>query len=123
MVNKMNIAVIASKAKCKKFSNEEFLIGLEIIIGAAEFSQKGVDLFSVKNIGYDDDNDLNQWPSISPSPQFEQYMAFSRFKDFRRFLPRIFADESKKENDPWWEFLGAVEEFNLIRSTKVICLS
>ncbi len=121
MVNKMNVAVAASKAKCKKFSNEEFLIGLGIIMGAAEFSQKGVDLFSVKNMDDDDDEELNQWPSISPSPQFEQYMVFSRFKDFRRFLPSIFADESKKENDPWWEFSGAVEEFNLIRSTKVIC--
>jgi hypothetical protein len=49
-------------------------------------------------------------------------MAFSRFKDFCQFLPRIFADENKNENDPWWEFLGAVEEFNPIRSTKVICL-
>jgi hypothetical protein len=75
----------------------------------------------VKNIGDDDDDDFNQWPSISPSPQFEQYMAFSCFKDFCQFLPRLFADESKKENDPWWEFSGAVEEFNLIRSTKVIC--
>jgi hypothetical protein len=96
MVNKMNVAVAASKAKCKKFSNEEFFIGLGIIIGGAEFSQKGVDLFSVKNMDDDDDEELNQWPSISPSPQFEQYMVFGRFKDFRRFLPRIFADESKK---------------------------
>jgi hypothetical protein len=30
MVNKMNVAVAASEAKCKKFSNEEFLIGLGI---------------------------------------------------------------------------------------------
>ena len=121
MVNKMNDAVAASKTKCKKFSNEEFLVGLGIIIGAAEFSQKGVDLFSVKNIDDDDEDDLQQWPSICPSPQFQQYMAFSRFKDFRRFLPLIFADESKKESDPWWQFSGAVEEFNLIRSTKLIC--
>ena len=65
MVNKMNDAVAASKTKCKKFSNEEFLVGLGIIIGAAEFSQKGVDLFSVKNIDDDDEDDLQQWPSSS----------------------------------------------------------
>ncbi len=46
-------------------------------------------------------------------------MAFSRFKDFRRFLPSIYADESKNESDPWWQFSDAVEEFNLIRATKV----
>ncbi len=58
----------------------------------------------MKNMDDDDDDEFNQWPSISPSPQFEQYMVFSRFKDFRWVLPSIFADESKKENDPWWEF-------------------
>ncbi len=47
-------------------------------------------------------------------------MAFSRFKDFRKFSPSIYADESKKDNDPWREFSGAVEEFNVIRATKVI---
>jgi hypothetical protein len=41
-----------------------------------------VDLYSVKTTDNDDNNDLNQWPSISPSLQFKQYMAFSRFKDF-----------------------------------------
>ena len=115
-VDKMNREVEASKAKCKKFSYEEFLIGLGLIIGAAEFSQKGVDLFGTKSL---EDDDID-WPSISPSPQFEQFMAFSRFKDFRRFLPSIYADESKKDSDPWWEFSGAVEEFNVIRATKVI---
>ncbi len=40
MVNKMNVTVAASKAKCKKFTPKELLIGFGIIIGAAEFSQK-----------------------------------------------------------------------------------
>ena len=47
-VGKMNAAVEASKAKCKRFSCEEFLIGLGLMIGTAEFSQKGVDLFGGK---------------------------------------------------------------------------
>ena len=79
MVQAMNLAVEVSKAKCKKFTNEEFLTGLGLIIGSAEFSQKGVDLFGTKK---DDDNEFHLWPSISPSPQFEQFMAFSHFKDF-----------------------------------------
>ena len=48
MVNKMNIAVAASKAKCTKFTNDEVLTGLGIITRATEFSQKWVDLFDVK---------------------------------------------------------------------------
>ena len=121
MVHAMNLAVDAAKAKCKKFTSEEFLTGLGLIIGSAEFSQKGVDLFGTKKDFDPDDDNFNEWPSICPSPQFEQFMAFSRFKDYQRFLPSIFADESRKESDPWWAFSSAVEQFNSIRSTKVNC--
>jgi hypothetical protein len=41
-------------------------------------------------------------------------MPFCRFKDFRRFLPEIFAVYSKEESDPWFRFSTAVEEFNEI---------
>ncbi len=101
MVHAMNLAVEVSKSKCKKFTNEEFFTGLGLIIGSAGFSHKEVDLFGTKK---DDDNEFYQWPSISPSPQFEQFMAFSHFKEFQRFLPRIFVDESKKRVIPGGSF-------------------
>ena len=47
--------------------------------------------------------------------------ATDRFKDFRRFLPAIYADESKKETDPWYQFSGAIDEFNVIRQARVEC--
>ncbi len=54
------------------------------MIGAAEFSSKDVKLFSTRDQGYDDDDNVGDvWRSISLSPQFEQYISFSRFKDFR----------------------------------------
>ncbi len=62
--------------------------------------QKGVELFGGKK-GEDEEDDAEQWPLISLVPHFEQYMA-------------------RKESDPWWEFPGVIDEFNLIRSTKVI---
>jgi hypothetical protein len=112
-VEKMNVAIEKAKAKCKKFSNEEFLTGLGLLIGAAEFSQKGVDLFNVKDDVQDDDD---IWQSIRPSPHFEQYMSYSRFKDFQRFLPDIYADDaSEEEINPWYQFSPAVEEFNEIQ--------
>jgi len=49
-VNKLNAAIAAEKWKCKKFSEEEVLVGLGLIIGAAEFSQKGVNLFGSKKV-------------------------------------------------------------------------
>ncbi len=81
-MNKLNAVVAAEKCKCKKISEEEFLVGLALIIGAVEFSQKGVDLFDSKN---GEEEDKNVWHSISTSPHFEQYMAFSRFNDFQHF--------------------------------------
>jgi hypothetical protein len=47
-VIKLNDAIKKAKAKCKKFSNEEFLTGLGFIIGSAEFSHKRVALLNVK---------------------------------------------------------------------------
>jgi hypothetical protein len=40
-----------------------------------------VDLFGSKELTDEDNDDL--WHSISASPHFEQYMPFSRFKEFR----------------------------------------
>jgi hypothetical protein len=117
----MNEAIEKAACKCKKFSDDEFLIGLALMIGTSEFSQKGVELFSNRDHSPDDEDDCDVWRSISPSPQFEQYMAFSRFKDFRRFLPAIYADESKKETDPWYQFSGAIDEFNAVRQARVEC--
>jgi hypothetical protein len=65
------------------------------------FSKRSGLIWHKKDVDDNDDDDSHQWPSISPNPQFEQFIALSYFKDFRRFLPRIFADESKKESDPW----------------------
>ncbi len=45
-VEKMNAAVAASKAKCRPFTDTEFLTGLAIFIGAEVFAKRGSDLFS-----------------------------------------------------------------------------
>jgi len=37
------------------------------------------------------------------------------FQNFREFLPLIFQDETMKDTDPWWQFSGAVKEFNVNR--------
>jgi hypothetical protein len=78
-----------------------------MIIGAAEFTRRGCDLFSVKDQLVDDDNDDDNdvWPSLCQDPHFEQYMPLSRWKDLRRFFAEIFVDEGKKETVPWYRFL------------------
>jgi hypothetical protein len=46
-------------------------------------------------------------------------MSFSRFKEFWSLLPCIWIDEARKENDPWYKFSAAIDEFNEIRKMRV----
>ncbi|MFO0446461.1 MAG: hypothetical protein ACK51L_02220 [bacterium] len=111
-VQQLNMAIVTAKANVKKFTNQEFLVALGLIIGSADFSQVGKELFSRT-----DKKNTEFWESIAPLPHFEAIMPYSRFKDFRRFLPEIFADYSKEESDPWFRFSTAVDDFNEIRRT------
>jgi hypothetical protein len=87
-VVKMNEAVVASKAKCKLFSQKEFLVGLAVLIGAAELAQRGCDLFSIKDMLTEESEDKNEaWKSLCAGPHFERFISFRRWKEFRRFFP------------------------------------
>jgi len=60
-------------------------------------------------------NDID-WQSIMPHPNFDRFILEYRFRQFRDYFPVIFQDNSVKDTDPWWQFSGAVKEFNDIRS-------
>ncbi len=53
----------------KKFTNLEFLVTLGLIIGSADFSQVGKELFSRC-----DKKIAEVWDSIAPLPHFEAIM-------------------------------------------------
>jgi hypothetical protein len=93
-VENLNEAVGASKSKCRLFTSNEFLIGLGIIIGAAEFAKRGSDLFAVKDQAGEEEED-EVWASLCYEPHFEKFIPYSRWKDFRHFFPEKFADEVK----------------------------
>jgi hypothetical protein len=120
-VLKMNEAITKEKQnglKVREFTNSEFLIALGITIGAAEFAQSGTDLFSSLHENSRDEPD--RWPTLCSDAHFEKHMAFSRYKEFRRFFPSIWIDESKKATDDWFQFSSAVDEFNRIRRERVV---
>ncbi len=117
-VEKLNEAVVASKCKCRLFTPKEFLVGLGIIIGVAEFAKRGSDLFAVKDQGGEEDEG-DVWALLCHEPHIEKFMPFSRWKDFRRFFPEIFVDDEKKKSDPWYQFSSAVDEFNEIRKSEL----
>jgi hypothetical protein len=68
-VEKMNVAVALSKAKCRPFTEKDFLTWLAILIGAAEFAKRDSDLFSVKDQFMEEgDDDDEKWTSLYPEP-------------------------------------------------------
>jgi hypothetical protein len=78
----MNEKIIESRNKVKKISHEEFLVGIGLLIGSAEFSLHGNHLFGFKNSSAEDSDEEDDfrgaeyWPSICPSLKFEQFMSF-----------------------------------------------
>jgi hypothetical protein len=71
---KINEAVVASTAKMQLFSASEFLVCFAILIGAAEFAQRGCDLFVVKDGGQEEE----EWACLCAEPHFEKIMSFYR---------------------------------------------
>jgi hypothetical protein len=122
-VKKMNAVIcdICIICKVQAIHGKEFLTGLGIMIGAAEFAKRGSDLLSVKDQAVlDGEDEEENWASLCPDLHFERFMPFSRWKEFRKFFPDIFSDNERKEIDPWYQFSGAIDEFNELRQ-ELIC--
>ena len=119
-LTKMNQAIEKAKQKTRQFTKQEFLVGLGLIIGAAEFAQNGKELFQKSGV-LEPENE--NWNTLTTHPHFEKHMSLSRFKEFRKFLPSMYVDETKIETDPWYQFSGAVDEFNMIRRKRVVASS
>jgi hypothetical protein len=47
-------------------------------------------------------------------------MSYCRWKEFRQFFPEVYVDSNIKEQDPWYQFTSAVDEFNDIRKTVIV---
>jgi hypothetical protein len=73
-VKKMNAVIcdICIICKVQAIHGKEFLTGLGIMIGAAEFAKRGSDLFSVKDqTALDGEDKEENWASLCPDPHFE----------------------------------------------------
>ena len=76
------------------------------MVGAACHAAKGKALWRKKA------ESNNDWETIEPTADFQQYMKEYRFKEFRQFLPCLYEEPEMSETDVWWRFIGAVKEFN-----------
>jgi hypothetical protein len=68
----------------------------------------------------DSGEEEEKWPTLCGEPHFDKHMSFYRWKEFKHFFLAINKDESRKQSDPWYEFLAAVDEFNSIRCSKLV---
>ena len=49
-----------------------------------------------------------------------EYITNSRMKEMKKYMSYLFADNNRKESNPWWQFVGAVEAFNNNRKETVL---
>ena len=96
----------------KKFSRGKFITAHALLIAASSFKVSGHKLWRQ---GDKNDTGEDDWASIIDCPGFDDYMKLYRFKQFRTYFPSMFECSNLKGIDPWWQFCGAVEEFNKIR--------
>jgi hypothetical protein len=97
-----------------KFSQEEFITGHALLIGATDCADRGRSLWEQA------DDDDEAWHSIATCTNFSPFMKLYQFKQFRQFIPRIWKEEEKAKKDPWWQFRSAVENFNQIQKNNVL---
>ena len=93
----------------KSFLEQKFLIGLALMIGATGHGAKGSELQKASE--YEEEL-KDDWPSLILQPDFGRFMLQNHFKEFCKFIPAIWVDQSISEQDQWWQFSGAVNDLN-----------
>ena len=99
-----------SAREVRRFTGFEFIVGHAILIAVTCYSIIGGKFW---NSNIDDEDD--DWETILECPGYEKFMKLYRFKQFRKYLPFIFDNDSLKGVDLWWKFKTVVDSFNLIR--------
>jgi hypothetical protein len=102
----------------RSFTKSEFLVCLGLLIGAPECRIKGISLWQ-NGKGED-----SAWLSIMPHPNFDRFIPEYHFQHFQEFSPFLFQDDTAQDTGPWWQFSGAMKEFNnnrfrLVKGAKV----
>jgi hypothetical protein len=92
----------------RKITEREFWVWWGIVIAARIEGRTGTMWDQTGPEGYGKKVDMGK------------YMLEHRFKKIQELIPYLFADESRKENDPWWQFSKAVNDYNKNRSETVL---
>ena len=49
---------------------------------------------------------------IISTPEWRKHMKWFGFKEIKSLVPFMLIDEQKDNDEPWWDFIASVEEFN-----------
>ena len=84
----------------KSVTPHEFWKFWGIVLAAVLYGVGGSQLWKKNTIG------------LVQAPNMGRWMKEYRFKEIKSLVRYMYRDEDRRESDPWWEFVQAVEDFN-----------
>ena len=85
-------------------TEKEWWIFFGIMLSAHCYGDGGSSLWSKSDEG----------DGILSTPNMDKYMKEWRFKEIKKLIPMIYADPGRKDSDPWWQIINAVEEYGVL---------
>ena len=86
-------------------TEKEWWVFFGILLGAHCYGDGGSSFWSKSDVG----------DGVLSAPNMDQYMKEWRFKEIKKYKLMIYADAGRKKDDPWWQFVSGVEQFNMNR--------
>ena len=88
--------IITTNEKC----HQEQMVGIffGILLSAHYYGDGGNSLWSKSDEG----------DGILSAQNMDQHMKEWRFKEIKKFLPMIFADHGRKNDNPWWQIVSGI---------------
>jgi hypothetical protein len=71
------------------FTEQEFLIGMGIMIAAAGFNFRGSELWKTTSLDNETLQDPKTWVTINESPNFGKFTGEISFKEYRKLVPKF----------------------------------
>lgn len=93
----------------RKVTEQEFWIFFGLLLFARLFGRVG-DIW---------DRDSKKREGYRPTVDASRHMSEYRFAQIRHFVPMMWADESKKDTDDWWQIQKLFDDFNINRTSTV----
>jgi hypothetical protein len=101
-----------SGAEVCYFTEQEFLIGLGIMIATAGFNCRGCKHWKTTNQDNENLQDTKSWVTVNESPDFGKFMGENIFTEYRKFVAKIWERKDDQDTDAWWGSSSSIDEFN-----------